>query len=360
MIMNHTRYPQPGRWRRVIHRARVTAASRLELVEHGGMSAQFSESCRLLLAAQAGAVARWQAASIGLNLALIDVRLRRRQWQPLYRGVYATFTGPPSRECFLWAAVLRGGPGAALSYSTAAELDGLTEVRAGAIHVTVLPERRIALSQHERGADVPPIILHASARLGVALHPARTPPRTRVEETVLDLFQASASFDDALSWPVAACARRRTTHGALIAATQARARLRWRAALLGALGEIGNGVHSLLEFRYARGVERPHGLPAARRQARMSRGSRSQYLDNFYEEFGVAVELDGRAAHRAEDRRQDNRRDNFFASVGIVTLRYGWADVTERPCQLAAEIGQVLRERGWTGSPSRCGPACGS
>lgn len=322
------------------------------------MSEQFSESCRLLLAAQAGAVARWQAASIGLDPAVIDARLRRGRWQPLYRGVYAAFTGPPSRECFLWGAALRGGPGAALSYNAAAELDGLTEVRAGAIHVTVLPERRIALSKHERGVGAPRIVVHVSARLGLALHPVRVPPRTRVEETVLDLFQASASFDEALAWPVAACARRRTSHGALILATQARPRLRWRTALLGALGEIGNGVHSVLEFRYTRGVERPHGLPTASRQARMSRGSRSQYLDNLYEEFGVAVELDGRAAHRAEDRPQDTRRDNFFASVGIVTLRYGWADVTERPCQLAAEIGQVLRERGWTGRPSRCGPAC--
>jgi hypothetical protein len=338
----------------------VTAASRPEVAEHGDMSEQFSESCRLLLAAQAGALARWQAASVGLDPAMIDARLRRGRWQSLYRGVYATFTGPASRECFLWAAALRGGPCAGLSYNTAAELDGFTAVRAGAIHVTVLPGRRIALSEHERGAGAPRIIVHQSARLGVALHPVRTPPRTRVEETVLDLFETSASFDDALSWPVAACARRRTTHGALILAAAARPRLRWRAALLGALGEIGNGAHSVLEFRYTRGVERPHGLPAASRQARMPRGSRSQYLDNLYEEFGVAVELDGRAAHRAEDRRQDNRRDNFFASVGIVTLRYGWADVTERPCQLAAEIGQVLRERGWTGRPSRCGPACGS
>jgi hypothetical protein len=323
------------------------------------MPPDLSASCRLLLAAQAGVFARWQAASVGLDPAVIDVRLRQGRWQRLYRGVYATFTGRPSRECFLWAAVLRSGPGTALSYNSAAELDGLAEVRAGAIHVTVLPERKVAITGHERGAGAPRVIVHQSARLGLALHPARMPPRTRVEETVLDLFQASASFDEALSWPVAACARRRTTHGALILATQARPRLRWRAALLGALGEIGNGAHSVLEFRYTRGVERPHGLPAARRQARMSRGSRSQYLDNFYEEFGVAVELDGRAAHRAEDRWQDAHRDNFFAGVGIVTLRYGWADVTERPCQLAAEIGQVLRERGWTGRPSRCGPACG-
>jgi hypothetical protein len=145
----------------------------------------------------------------------------------------------------------------------------------------------------------------------------------------------------------------------LQAAIQARPRMRWRAALAGALEDIGNGIRSVLEYRYARAVERPHGLPAARPQARVPRGPRPHYFDNLYADFGVAVELDGRAAHRPEDRWADTPRDNFFAGVGIVTLRYGWADVTERPCQVAAEVGQVLRERGWTGTVSRCGLACG-
>jgi len=246
-----------------------------------------------------------------------------------------------------------------MSHHSAAELDGLTEVRASAIHVAVPPGRQIAVSKHERGVGAPFVAVHRSARLTVARHPARLPPRTRVEETVLDLVQASAGFDEALSWLVSACARRRVTPVALQAAIQARPRMRWRAALAGALDDIGSGIHSVLEYRYARAVERPHGIPAARRQARMPRGSRSQYLDNLYEDFGVAVELDGRAAHRAEDRWADTRRDNFLASAGVVTLRYGWADVTERPCQVAAEVGRVLRECGWTGTVSRCGPACG-
>jgi len=335
------------------------AASWPEVAEHGIMSGDLSDSCRLLLATQAGVVARWQAPSVGLETAVIDARLRRSRWQPLYRGVYAAFTGQPSRECLLWGAVLRAGPCAALSYHTAAELDGLTDVRASAIHVTVLPEREVTVSGRERRAGAPRIVVHQSARLAVARHPVRVPPRTRVEETVLDLALASARFDEALFWPVAACARRRTTPEALRRAMQERPRVRWRAALTGALDDIGGGVHSVLEYRYVHGVERPHGLPAASRQAQRPRGSQSQYLDNLYEECGVAVELDGRAAHRAEDRWQDAHRDNFFARVGIVTLRYGWADVTEHPCRMAAEIGQVLREHGWTGTLSRCGPACG-
>ena len=311
-----------------------------------------------MLEMQSGVIARWQAASAELDRTAMDAELRWGRWQPLYRGVYAAFTGQPGRESLLWGAVLRAGPGAALSYYTAAELDGLADGRADAIHVTVPAGRQISVSRRERARAAPHVIVHQSARLADALHPVRIPPRTRVEETVLDLVQAASDFGSALAWPVAACARRRTTRAALLLAIRARPRMRWRAELTGALDDIGNGVHSILEFRYLRDVERAHGLPAAARQARMPRGSRSQYLDNLYAEFGVAVELDGRAAHRAEDHWRDARRDSYLAGSGIITLRYGWADVAERPCLVAADVARVLRRRGWTGRLVYCRPAC--
>jgi very-short-patch-repair endonuclease len=111
--------------------------------------------------------------------------------------------------------------------------------------------------------------------------------------------------------------------------------------------------------RYVR-IGRAHGLPRASRQARLRRGGRTIYRDNLYQEYAVAVELDGRAAHPAESRWRDMRRDNAGLADGVVTLRYGYADVTERPCQIAAEVSQVLRSRGWAGRPHRCGPRCAS
>jgi hypothetical protein len=68
--------------------------------------------------------------------------LRNRRWQPLYRGVYAAFTGEPSRTAWRWAAVLRAGEGAALSHYTAAELDRLTDRASNVIHVTIGHDRR--------------------------------------------------------------------------------------------------------------------------------------------------------------------------------------------------------------------------
>jgi hypothetical protein len=76
-----------------------------------------------------------------------------------------------------------------------------------------------------------------------------------------------------------------------------RTRMRRRDDLATALVADWDGVHSSLEHRYLRDVERPHALPRGIRQARARRGRRTQYGDVLYDEYAVAVELDGRAAH---------------------------------------------------------------
>ena len=175
---------------------------------------------------------------------------------------------------------------------------------------------------------------------------------------MLDLAIGAASLDEALGWIFRACGSRKTTPDRLAAALALRDRMRWRTELGAALGLGAQGVHSLLEFRYVNRVERPHGLPAAARQYRVTRAGQRQYQDVTYQAYGVVVELDGRAAHPVELRWRDIRRDNASAAEGQVTLRYGWADVTQRPCQVAAEVGAVLSGRGWDGWLRRCGPAC--
>jgi hypothetical protein len=307
------------------------------------------DECRELVTRQCGVISRRQAVRYRINAATID-QLRTARWQRLYRGVYATFTGPPSREAQLTAALLRAGPGAALSYQTAAEVAGLTDEPSARIHISV------PLDSHPEA--MAGVVIHRSARAAAARHPVLLPAQTRVEETTLDLAGVAASFDDAFGWLCRATGRRLTTTVRLRTAVFARSRLRWREEILVGLADIADGAYSNLERRYVRDVERAHRLPGARRQARLMRGSGPVYLDNLYDGFSVAVELDGQKAHPAESRWADIHRDNFSARSGIITLRYSWADVVGRPCWVAAEVGEVLRDRGWPGRPQRCGPAC--
>src|SRR6516162_6123701 len=71
---------------------------------------------------------------------------------------------------------------------------------------------------------------------------------------------------------------------------------------------------------------------------RIRQGTGNRYLDNLYEEFGVGVELDGTAAHPADEQWRDKRRDNANAIGGIITLRFGFADLGDRRCETAANV----------------------
>jgi hypothetical protein len=179
-----------------------------------------------------------------------------------------------------------------------------------------------------------------------------------VEDTVLDLIVAARTFEDAYGWISAAVGRRLTTPALLAKSLAARPRMRWRGWITAALQDAADGVHSPLERRYVYGVERAHGLPAARRQAKRRHGSGIRYLDNLYEDYGVCAELDGLAAHPPEGRWRDTHRDNANLVQGTQTLRYGWPDVTGNRCQTAAQIAQILRAHGWTGTLRPCSPTC--
>jgi hypothetical protein len=214
----------------------------------------------------------------------------------------------------------------------------------------------VPLQRHLRA--IPGVVIHRSRRADAARHPGLNPPRTRIEETTLDLAAVSKDLDDALAWLARACAARLTTADRLRAALNDRTRVRWRAALMAGLDDIAEGAHSVLELRYVSRVERPHGLPRAQRQVRIVRGRRTEYKDALYTEFGVGVETDGAVAHPLEARWRDQHRDNASLIDGIFTLRYSWADVTQRPCHVAHEVASLLRQRGWRGTPRPCSPSC--
>jgi hypothetical protein len=107
-----------------------------------GMRSELPPTLRYLARNQSGVVSRTQALRAGLSRDMIKFRVSSGRWRQLYPGVYATFTGVPTRRASLWAAVLSAGPGAVLSHETAAELQGLSDKPADSIHVTIprLPE----------------------------------------------------------------------------------------------------------------------------------------------------------------------------------------------------------------------------
>jgi hypothetical protein len=316
------------------------------------MVSDLPSTLRDLARRQCGVVSRSQAIRAGLSPDIIKFRVTSGRWRPIHPGVYATFTGACGRNAQLWAAVLSAGRGAALSHETAAALIGLADKLADPIHVIVPHQRRLT--------TVPSgVALHRSVRAVEAVQARNYPPRTSVEETVLDLTQSARTFDDVCGWVTRAFARGLTDEDGLRQAMSSRPKLRWRADLHELIEAAAGGDHSVLEFRYHRDVEHAHGLPESRRQVPFTGpGGRRGRRDRVYEEYGVVVELDGRLAHPAENQWQDRARDNAAAAAGQQSLRYGWAQVTRQPCATAVEVAKVLRVHSWAGRPRPCSPGC--
>jgi len=311
--------------------------------------------CLRLLDSQDGVIAVGQAVSAGMSDKSVRDQVRAGRWQLMHRGIYADFTGKPPRQAELWGALLRAGADAVLSHQTAAEAWCLLNGPSRVIHVTV-PHG----SSPDRYRRIAGVVVHRSRTLERARHPTAAPPRTRVEETVLDLVDRARDFDEAYDWICRAIGRRRTTAARLRKALAARQRIRWRLEVELALGHAEGGALSVLELRYVRGVERAHGLPTATRQARVRQATGNRYLDNLYAEQRACVEIDGAAAHPEDEQWRDKNRDRWHAAhEGIDTIRVGVPDLIskERQCRTAADVASWLSGRGpKVGRP--CGAGC--
>jgi hypothetical protein len=155
---------------------------------------------------QAGLVTRKQALRAGLSSNAITSKVVHTRWTQIHRGVYATFTGPLTRDAQLWAAVLYAGPGARLSHETAAEIIRLADRRSPLIHVAIPASRRV---RPPRG-----VAIHISSGGGADWRFARgIPPHTFAEETVIDLVHAASNLDDVIASVTTAFARDLTGPG---------------------------------------------------------------------------------------------------------------------------------------------------
>jgi hypothetical protein len=303
----------------------------------------YSQDVRTLIRDQREVISRAQGADSGLTEQHMDNQLRAGRWVPVHHGVYAVVTGRLEREAELRAALLRVGTDAILSHWTAAELHKLIDKPWPTIHVTVPESRNPA-----RCGKIDGVMVHRSDVIMRGQHPSTTLPCTRVENTVVDLIQLAETFDAAYDWVCRGIGRRRTTAARIGSALEDRKRLRWGREVTIAL-DVAAGALSWLEFRYVKGVEIPHGLPTARRQALIHHDTGNKYVDNLYEEYLACMELDGAIAHPEDEQRRDNERDRWnLAHRRIVTMRFGVPDLVtdERLCQTATQVAKVLNDRG--------------
>jgi hypothetical protein len=318
------------------------------------MSAELPPALRKMAERQAGIVTRKQALRTTMSAKAIDWKIRTDEWRQVYRGVYATFTGPLSRRAELWAAVLYAGEGAVLSHESAAELHKLVDRRGHLIHVTVPMSRRVTPADG--------LVIHLSDQPErLVRYPDGEVPATLLPDTVIDLAEACGDVDDVYGWVTRAFGRREVAADvvSLLVAVQWRRKLRWRSELTEAIVAATGGAHSALEMLWGKNVELPHGLPPAARQVPFVKANgQTGFRDLEYQPWGVIIELDGKNSHPGEQRGRDNARDRLALAQSKETLRYGWRETRYEGCQSAAEVIRVLWRRGWRGRPKPCSRDC--
>ncbi len=284
-------------------------------------------------ARQHGAVSAEQLERAGLTRAGIHRRVAAGWLHRVHRGVYAV-GHPGLTDLGRWtAAVLAGGPEAALSHRSAAALWGLRpDVRV--VEITVPGRRR-------RGPAG--VVVHAGA-----LHPLEavaegvrvtTVPRTLLDlAEVLPVREVVAAIDRATA--------RRLFAADAVRATMARA----------------TGRRGLRTLRAALLVTRPQDVltrsELERRALRLIRDARlprpevnapllGHEVDLLWRDRRLAVELDGRAFHDTPNAFEaDRRRDADRLARGWRVLRLTWRQVVADPAWVASRLGAVLASGG--------------
>ncbi len=251
-----------------------------------------------------GLVTRERALASGLTDAAIRWRVGSGRWLQVHRGVYQTLPGRDDWLTRAQAALLHIGRPSALAGPSAGHLWGLLPTPGPLVHVVVPTTRRPLTTDG---------LVVTRSRWAVERTDERAwPHRTTLDHTVLDLAQGQ-SLDRAVTLIATAVESGRTSVGNLRLTLESRPNQSHRSGLVEVLDDVAAGVRSGAELRYARDVERAHGLPVAERQAP---GPGATACDNDYDAQRLKVEVDGRLGHAGwRAQQKDGRRDRRNATL---------------------------------------------
>lgn len=284
----------------------------------------------------------WQQARAHFAEAVVRHQVNVGRWQGPCHGVVVVHNGPLTMDQREWAAVLAAGTGATLAGATAARRCGLRGYESSVIHLLVPATRRV--NRHAfRGL---PVVAHRSG-IPVLKAAMRRPPRTSIARSLVDAAQWAHS-DDAARAIVAAGFQQRLVRLDEITATLHRMpRAHRRRLVLQTAVDAAGGAHSLAEIDLAR-ICRRHRLPApTHQQSRRDNQGRHRWLDAYWEEWRLQVEVDG--GHHMEVREwwADMQRQNALWVAGERVLRFPTWALRHQPDEVAEQIRFALVAAGW-------------
>lgn len=295
-----------------------------------------------LLFQQSGVITTRQALA-ELGPARVRHLLETGRWQRVCRGVLRTQAGPATREQQWWVAVLAAGEGALLAGLAAARAGGLRgKWRYEPIDVLVPYGRRAADLLRRIPFDMPAVRVRRTRWLPDGHRQRGGPNRTSMARSVVDAAQWMHSDSDAQSVFAASYQQRRVTPAELRDVLAMMRNVRRRTLMAATISDLEGGAEALSEIDLVR-LCRRYGLPVPDLQERRTDASgRIRYLDAYWRERRVHVEVDG--AHHMDVRHwaADMRRQNDVWIAGDRILRFAAFDVRNRPDAVAAQLRAAL------------------
>ena len=270
---------------------------------------------------------------------VLDSYIGRSHLIRVFPRVYRLRDSRNDDRTTLRAALIHGGPEAALSHTTALAVWGLRELERP-LHLTV--------DQSVKRAGAPDLLVHRRLRFD----PQST--QCMVRNGLLVTALPRSVID---SWPLLPPIERRPfvldlanrrliTADRLDEALAERPNLAGRRGLRQAIDLMTDGVRSELEAHGVLNVFRHRSLPPSVGQYPIRLAGRRIELDRAWPEAKMAVELDGMKHHTSpEDRERDLARDRELAAIGWVVLRFTYADVLRDPEGVRAKVLAVYRTR---------------
>lgn len=289
---------------------------------------------------QAGVVSRSQVYASGMGRAEVRAELVGGRWQRVGRHVLALNTGRLELAATLWAAALSGGPRAMLDGEAALLAAGLEGYRVSRLRVSV---PRGARTFRDGVFDVRQTRRWSADDLVGAGVPRTRPGVAAVRAGLWAVSNRQAAL-------VLTCAvQQRLTTADEVAAELSRIR---RAPRLGfvssVVADLLGGVRSLPERDFAEECRR-RGLPEPTRQAVRRGRSGRYYLDALWEEWGVAVEIDGVQHNLADQVVPDALRHNELTLQRHTVLRLPALGLRVAPDEFFEQIVEALIAGGWRG-----------
>ncbi|MCW2839384.1 MAG: hypothetical protein JWR55_867 [Aeromicrobium sp.] len=282
---------------------------------------------------------RTAEANARFGAATVRRHVRRGEWRRPGPGIVATHNAALTRHEQQEALLCSAAPASALGGLTALERDGFTGFENASTWI-VLPE----------GARRPDIdaAFHWSTRLDADdVHPLREPRRTRPGRSVVDAARWAPSDRAARVFVIAAFQQRLVSARTVREALTRRGTCRRRALIVESVLDAAGGIQSLPERDFD-DIRRAAGLPPPTRQARVKGPDGRYYLDVFWEEWDLAVEVHG-VGHLEPGRwSADLTRANEVVIAGLRMLAFSSFSVRREQAAVRDQLLRLFASAGWT------------